>query len=79
MFSGVDGARDDESVENMGSLCGDDRGLWIPDVDEQCKPVLGMFFDSQKAAEKFYVNYGKILGFCIRKSSTKYRNVDGAK
>ncbi|KAK1256794.1 hypothetical protein QJS04_geneDACA020115 [Acorus gramineus] len=38
-----------------------------------------MFFDSQEEAEKFYVNYGKISGFCIRKSSTKYRNVDGAK
>ncbi|KAK1257046.1 Protein FAR-RED IMPAIRED RESPONSE 1 [Acorus gramineus] len=40
---------------------------------------MGMPFDSLEEAEKFYVNYAKISGFSVRKSSTKYRNNDGAK
>ncbi|KAK1301268.1 hypothetical protein QJS10_CPB12g00979 [Acorus calamus] len=63
MFSGVDGTRDDETVENVESLHGDDSGFRIPDVDEQCKPIIGMFFDSLEEAEKFYVNYAKVSGF----------------
>ncbi|KAK1270078.1 Protein FAR-RED IMPAIRED RESPONSE 1 [Acorus gramineus] len=38
-----------------------------------------MSFDSIDEAEKFYKNYAKIAGFCVRKSSTKYHDVDGSK
>ncbi|KAK1267435.1 Protein FAR-RED IMPAIRED RESPONSE 1 [Acorus gramineus] len=79
MFSGVGSTNDDESVENVESLYGEDKGFWIPDVDEQSKPVIGMPFDTIEEEENFYVNYAKISGFSVRKSSTKYRNVDGAK
>ncbi|KAK1270709.1 hypothetical protein QJS04_geneDACA004417 [Acorus gramineus] len=38
-----------------------------------------MSFDSIKKAEKFYKNYAEIAGFCVRKSSTKYHDIDGSK
>ncbi|KAK1261614.1 hypothetical protein QJS04_geneDACA011558 [Acorus gramineus] len=38
-----------------------------------------MSFNSIEDAEKFYISYGKIAGFSVRKSSTKYHNIDGSK
>ncbi|KAK1323549.1 hypothetical protein QJS10_CPA02g01015 [Acorus calamus] len=63
----------DETIDSNESR------IWIPDVDDECKPILGMSLDSIEEAEKFYKNYAKIVGFCVRKSSTKYHDIDGSK
>ncbi|KAK1279661.1 hypothetical protein QJS04_geneDACA023469 [Acorus gramineus] len=68
-----------DSVENVEELYGEDGGIWIPDIDDQIKPAIGMSFDSLEKGEKFYMNYAKMAGFSVRKSSTKYCNVEGSK
>ncbi|KAK1258890.1 60S ribosomal protein L18a [Acorus gramineus] len=61
-----------EEVESFEQIF-EEQGVWIPDTDDNVKPVIGMCFDTVEDGEKFYTSYARVAGFGVRKSTTKYR------
>jgi len=52
----------------------DESGCFVPRVDENRKPQLGIVFNTLEEAHSFYHEYAKLGGFDIRSSSTKFKN-----
>ncbi|XP_058222906.1 protein FAR1-RELATED SEQUENCE 5-like [Rhododendron vialii] len=43
----------------------------------ECTPCIGMEFESEDVAYRFYCEYGRILGFCVRKDYISKSKTDG--
>lgn len=45
---------------------------WVPYCDTSVKPYIGQWFNDYDTALSFYKEYGRLVGFDIRKSTTKH-------
>ncbi|KAK1360475.1 hypothetical protein POM88_044949 [Heracleum sosnowskyi] len=65
---------EDIYVDSYHFTSTDGQEFWIPKCDKKSKPFVGQTFSNIDAAFEFYEEYGRLCGFDMRKSSSKYRS-----
>jgi hypothetical protein len=60
------------SAEKMLSLAKSSASKFIPEVEDNFKPAVGLSFSSVDSVHAFYNSYARRAGFSVRSSSCKY-------
>ncbi|XP_074335536.1 protein FAR1-RELATED SEQUENCE 5-like [Apium graveolens] len=61
-------SHNDNECESTYFVAADGSEFWTPKCDNRHKPQTNQYFPTLEDAFKFYKEYGRVCGFCVRKS-----------